>query len=39
MGIRGLIFAHCSSFNQNKFALIGWPPDSLTNPLNLNKVN
>jgi hypothetical protein len=42
MGIRGLIFAHCSSFNQNKFALIGWAPrigESVTNQLNLNKVN
>ena len=29
IGMRGLIFAHCSSFNQNKLALIGWPPESV----------
>jgi hypothetical protein len=39
IGMRGLIFAHCPSFNQNKFALIGWPPNRLTNPLNLTMVN
>ena len=39
MGIRGLIFAHCSSLNQNKFALIGWPPESVTNQLTLKMVN
>jgi hypothetical protein len=40
MGIRGLIFAHCSSLNQNKFfALISWPPESVTNLLNLKMVN
>jgi hypothetical protein len=39
IGMRGLIFAHCSSLNQNKFALIGRPPNRLTNPLNLNMVN
>jgi hypothetical protein len=39
IGMRGLIFAHCSSLNQNKFAHIGRPPNRLTNPLNLNMVN
>lgn len=39
MGIRGLIFAHCSSLNQNMFALIGWPPNRLTNLLNIKMVN
>jgi hypothetical protein len=37
-GIKGLIFAHCSSFSQNKFALMGWPPIRSANPLNLNMV-
>ena len=26
IGRRGSIFAHCRSFNQNRFALICWPP-------------
>ena len=39
IGIRGSIFSHCSSLNQNKFALISWPPIRCTNSLNLNMVN
>jgi hypothetical protein len=39
IGIRGSIFAHCSSFNQNKFALISWPPIRQANLLNLKMVN
>src|SRR5512132_870013 len=39
LGINGSILAHCPSLNQNKFARICWPPDSVTNPLNLNMVN
>jgi hypothetical protein len=38
-GMIGSIFAHCSSLNQNKFARIGWPPNRLTNLLNLHMVN
>src|SRR5215468_12614220 len=39
IGIRGSIFAHCSSFNQNRFALMVGPPIRSTNLLNLNMVN
>src|ERR1700746_1099269 len=39
IGMRGLTLAHWSSLNQNKLALIGWPPNRLTNQLNLNTVN
>jgi hypothetical protein len=39
VGTSGSIFAHCSSLNQNKLARMGWSPNRLTNPLNLNMVN
>jgi hypothetical protein len=29
LGINGSILAHCPSLNQNKFARICWPPDSV----------
>ena len=31
-GTNGSIFAHCSSLNQNKLALMGWPPKSFDQP-------
>jgi hypothetical protein len=33
LGINGSILAHCPSLNQNKFARICWPPDSVDQPV------
>jgi hypothetical protein len=35
----GSIFDHCSLVNQNKSALMAWPPLWLTKPLNQQMVN
>jgi hypothetical protein len=33
LGMNGSILAHCPSLNQNKFARICWPPDSVDQPV------